>query len=48
MEDFVRGPVQAKFLPEIGTMAFNSLRAEVQQTSNIRFVCKTRSAPSQK
>jgi len=27
--------VQTKFLHEIGTMAFNSLRAKVQQASNI-------------
>jgi len=35
MEDDVRSAVQAKFLHEIGTMAFNSLRTNVQQAGNI-------------
>ena len=35
IEDNVRGAVQVKFLHEIGTMAFNSLRAKVQEASNI-------------
>ena|SRR5437867_4747751 len=35
IEDDVCGALQAKLLHEIGTMTFNSLRAEVQQTGNI-------------
>src|SRR3989454_12094814 len=35
IEDDVRGAVQAKLLHEIGTMTFNSLRAEIQQAGNI-------------
>src|ERR1051326_5638600 len=35
IEDDVRGAVQSKFLHEIGTMAFNRLKADVQQSSSI-------------